>query len=380
MRVLIAIDSLAVGGAERSLVSTARQLVAMGLDMHVAYLVPRLDLEHDLVESGVVVHAAAGSGGRRGNIVRLSKLIRELQPDLVHTTLFEADFAGRIAARLAGIPVVSSFVSEAYGPEHVDNPEYKAWKVRGAQLADLSTARLATRFHAVSQSTGELMRTRLMLPNRDIVVVPRGRDAERLGVRSPERARLARESAGVSHDRPIVLAASRHYHMKGLDILVRAFSIVNRALPDALLLIAGRDGPSTPVLQQLIVEGNLGHSVKLMGYRSDVPELMTAADVFVLPSRAEGSPGALIEAMALEAPSVASDILSVREIAGVRPPAAALTELESVDEMAGAIIDLILDPERARTLAALGRERFLARFTIEAVAKGMKSFYEGSID
>lgn len=376
MRVLVVIDSLAVGGAERSLVTVTPHLRSAGVDLHVAYLQPRTTLEQPLIEAGAVLHYAGGSGGRAGNVARLRRVMKEIRPDIVHTTLFESDFAGRVAAKLEGLPIVSSFVSEAYGPEHLNNPEYRRWKVRGAHIADIATARLADAFHAVSASTGDLMRQRLRVPNHTIVVVPRGRDPKTLGVRSPERAARARQSFGVEPGRPLILAAARHFHMKGLDILLRAFPLVLEAVPEATLLIAGREGPATPDLLRLIETGGVGDGVVVMGYRSDVPDLMTAADVFVLPSRAEGSPGVLIEALGLEAPTVASDIPSVREIAGGDPPVAVLSPLESIEDMARGIVNVIEDPGAARAMARAGRQRFLDSYTIEAVARQMKDFYE----
>ena len=223
------------------------------------------------------------------------------------------------------------------------------------------------------------MRRRLRVPNHEIVVVPRGRDPEYLGVRSPERANRARETFGLESGRPLVVAVARHFHMKGLDILLRAFPLVVGSVPEALLVIAGRDGPATPELRQLIAEGGMQDNVELVGYRPDVPDLMTAADVMVLPSRAEGSPGALIEAMALELPVVASDIPSVRDIAGGEPPSAVLTRLESFEEMSIGITNVLQTPELAAELAERGRQRFVDSYTIEAVAERMKSFYEDSV-
>ncbi len=376
MRVLAVIDSLAVGGAERSLATVSPHLRSTGVDLHVAYLKPDTTLASPLEESGTVLHYAGGAGGRPGNVIRLRQLMKAIEPDLVHTTLFEADFAGRVAAKSVGLPVVSSLVSEMYGPEHIDNPEYRRWKVRGAQLADIATARLVDTFHAVSTSTGELMKERLRIPKHRMVVVPRGRDPETLGVRSPERAARARQSFAVETGRPLVLAAARHFHMKGLDILLRAFPYVLESTPDAVLLIAGRDGPATPELHRLAKEGGVEANVRFMGYRPDVPDLMTATDVFVLPSRAEGSPGVLIEALALEAPTVASDIPSVVEIAGEDPSVVVLSPLESVEDMARGIVGLIENQAEARLLADSGRKRFLENYTIEAVAQRTRDLYD----
>ncbi|HEY9378601.1 MAG TPA: hypothetical protein VIQ02_16105, partial [Jiangellaceae bacterium] len=103
MRVMQLVDSLARAGAEQSLVSLAPHLVARGIDLHVAYLVERNDLRDDLEQAGIPVRSLAdGATSRRHWLARTTDLISELQPAVVHTTLFEADLAGRRAAARAG--------------------------------------------------------------------------------------------------------------------------------------------------------------------------------------------------------------------------------------------------------------------------------------
>lgn len=372
MRVLTIIDSLAVGGAERSLSMITPHLVTRGVEMHVAYLKDTAGLATELREAGATLHSLEHHWGRLGALVPAVRLVRELSPDLVHTTLFEADIIGRTAARLGGAPVVSSFVTESYGPEHYANPEYQRWKVRAAQIADAATARLVKRFHAVSAASASVMARRLRISPGKIDVIARGRDRHRLGERSEERRRRARAEFG---DGPLVLAAARHFHLKGLDVLVEAFADVVRQVPGARLVIAGRQGPATPELRRIIERHGIRDHVILAGYRDDVPELMCAADVFVLPSRAEGSPGVLIEAMAMEVPTVATDIPSVREVAGDDPPTAALCPPESVQAMAEAIAMLLTDADLAARLAASGRHRFVAHYAMDATADATLDFY-----
>lgn len=378
MRVLTVIDSLAVGGAEQSLAALTPSLIERGIEMHVAYLVDRPGVGSELVEGGAILHPLVGGGGRPGAARRAFTLMRRIRPDLVHTTLYTADVIGRTAAWLLRIPVVSSIVTESYGPEHIHNPEYSAWKVRAAYAVDAATARFVDRFHAVSENSAAVMAQRLRIPLDRIEVIPRGRDPERLGVRTEERRRAVRDALGIDEDVPVVLAVARHYHMKGLDLVMRAFPAVRDAVPGARFLVAGRDGPATSELLRMMDAAGIADAVSLLGYRSDVPDLMSGCDVFVLPSRTEGSPGVLIEAMALEAPTVASDIPSVREIAGGDQQSLILAPVAATDAFAEAITKLLSDRELAATLAAAGRERFLERYTMAAVAEATVRLYERS--
>lgn len=379
MRVLTVIDSLAVGGAEQSLAMVTPHLVDRGVEMHVAYLAERGGVAADLATGGATLHSLAGPGGRLRAVLRTLQLLRELRPDVVHTTLFKADVIGRTASWLVRVPVVSSFVTESYGPEHIANPEYRPWKVRAAHLVDAITARFVTRFHAVSASSAEVMARRLRIDARKVDVVPRGRDPERLGRRESERRRRTRESLGISEDVPVVLAAGRHYHMKGLDVVVSAWPDVVAAFPGARLLVAGREGPATVEILRLVAEAGVEDTVTLLGYRSDVPDLMAAADIFVLPSRAEGSPGVLIEAMALELPTVASNIPSVREIADATHPVVELVPVDSPSDMAKGIMRLLGDRALAPRLAAAARERYERHYTMDAVADAMVGLYESCV-
>lgn len=375
MRVLVMIDSLRAGGAAQSMSSTVPHLVKRGVELHYAYLRQRPGIADELIAEGVTIHDLSGKGGRAAWLARASRTLRAVRPDLVHTTLFEADLIGRCAAWPLRIPVVSSLVAESYGPEHVGNPLYRAWKVRGFQLVDMVTARLVTRFHAVSNTTADVMAQRLRIPRDRIDVISRGRDPQRLGVRTPERRAAARASLGVGDGAPLLFAAARHHFVKGLDILLRAFPNVTESFPKARLVIAGRDGQVTPNLEQLAEELGMDPAAVLIGNRSDVPDLMCAADVFILPSRSEGSPGALIEAMALEAPAVATDIPSVREVAGDGPRTVSLTRPESPDELGRAITELLSDPDRAAEQAAAARARFIDHYTMDAIADATVALY-----
>ncbi len=374
MRLLVLIDSLAVGGAEQSLVAVAPALTARGVDLHVGVLGSGGVLTDELRSAGAEVVEGLGRSNRVASIVAVRRHIREIVPDIVHTTLFEADIVGRSAGLGSTTPVVSSLVTEAYGPEHLDNPDFRRSKVRLAQLADALTARTVSRFHAVSESTKRVMANRLRIDPGRITVIPRGRNPADLGRRDPERTARARDTLGVATDEVMLLAAGRHYHYKGLDRIVAAMPSIVERLPSARLFIAGRSGPSTDALTRLAAKGGAGDRIELLGHRPDLPELMCGADVLVLPSRAEGSPGVLIEAMALETPVVAADIPSVREVA---PDDQVL--LVEGEVWASAILEAMSDPEATSARVGAARDRFEARYTTDAVADATIEFYHSVV-
>jgi glycosyltransferase involved in cell wall biosynthesis len=378
VRVLYVIDSLAAGGAERSLAALAPRYRERGVDLEVAYLHDRPGIQDDLRAAGARLHSLAGAGGRPGWAVRARALIRRRDPDLVHTTLFEADVAGRTAGWLTGRPVVSSLVTVAYGPNQAEQAGVRSWKLEGARRLDSTTARVVSRFHSVAGHVARTMGPRLRIPPDRIEVIPRGRDSERLGRRTPERRAVVRAALGVGESEPMVLAAARQEPQKGLDVLLEAFPTVLAEVPEGCLLVAGREGNGTDALRAAVDRLGLRPSVRFLGGREDVADLMAACDVFVLPTRWEGLPGVILEAMALEAPIVASDIDAVREAVG-DGGRAVLVPVDDPVRLAEAVVETLRHPAEAAARARSARARFEDLFTIDRVADRMVGFYERAL-
>jgi glycosyltransferase involved in cell wall biosynthesis len=373
MRVLYVIDSLIGGGAETSLAHMAPAYEDRGLELHVAFLKARWDVAGALRGAGATLHPVALDQGRARQLVGLVGLIRELRPDVVHTTLWEADVIGRTAAALTGRPAVTTFANSSYSPARFASPAVNAYKLHAAQLVDAVTAHVAVRFQAVSETVASDMARRLLVRRRRIVVVPRARRRDALGEPTPDRRRATRRRLGLTADQPVILAVARHEHHKALDVLVRAVAAIRPHRPDLVALVAGRPGPATDDLTATIAATADGGTIRLLGARTDVPDLITAADVVVVPSRVEGLPGAVLEAMALERPVVASDIPMVREAIG--DDAYALVTVDDVAAFADAIDRALGDPARTAAVAARARQRFEARFSPEAVVEGMERIY-----
>lgn len=378
MRVLIVIDSLdASGGAERSLAAMGAALVRGGIELHVAPLRdgPRT-VAPELVAAGATIHPLDGGGGRPGATARVARLTRALRPDLVHTTLFEADVTGRVGARIAGRPVVSSLVNLAYDTEQTP-PGVAPWKLRGAGALDAATARLARRFHAITAHVADVMAPRLRIRRDRIDVVHRGRDPGALGRRTDERRIGVRAGLGLDPEQPVVLAVGRQEWQKGHDTLIAATAALARRWPDLTVLVAGREGNRSAALRAAATQAGVADRVRLLGFRDDVADLLAAADVFAFPSRWEGLGSTLLEAMALETPIVASDLPAVREI--LADTQARLVAPSNQAILADAIADCLTDPAAAAQRVRSARQRFLAEFTVEASARGMVRFYERAL-
>ncbi len=378
MRVLQVIPSLAGGGgAERSLQALA-PLLASRIELHVAFFEPRDHLRYELESSGAVVHALE-FGSRGAVYAGLSKLVRDLAPELIHTTLLEADIIGRAAAARRRTPVTSSLANVNYGPEQFrGESRQRSAKRLAVWAADAATARSVVSFHALTDHVADTMSRRLLIPRARITVIPRGRSSADLGRRTLERRRAARASLAVG-EAPLIVATARHERQKGLDVLLRSVPAVLESLPGARFVIGGRSGLETRALHDLSRRLGIGDCVQFIGPRDDVPELMCAADVWCVPSRWEGFGGILVEAMALEVPVVASDIPPIREVAGPEP-SFDLVRPDEPKALAAGIARTLQDPLGARRRAAAARQRFVDHFSIERTAEMTLEFFLSAVD
>ena len=374
LRVLQVIDSLARAGAEQSLATLAPRLVAEGIDLHVAYLVEREGLRREIERAGVpVVSLAAPGAQRRDWYARATELVGELRPDVVHTTLFEADLAGRRAAARHGVPAVSSFVNTTYERAQAGRENVSRVRLRAAQAADAYTARTVTRFHAVTEHVAQVMSRRLLVPRSKIDVIPRGRDGDVLGRRSPARTSEVRRRLGVGPGDPLIVAVGRQEPQKGLDVLLDAVPAVRERHPGVRVVVAGREGRASAMLGEAMRAHDLARTVTFLGMRDDVPDLLAAADVFAFPSRWEGAGGTLIEAMAVETPIVTSDLPTLGQT--VDDATAVLVRPGDASDLASGVLRVLGDPAAAAVRARAGRARFEAEFTIGAGARRMAELY-----
>lgn len=301
-------------GAEVSL----RDIVTRGDGMFHAVAVLRSDVNvlGPFEERGVPCFVPRASLGRAASVRHVRAAIRSFRPDLVHTSLFDADLAGRTAAWIERVPAIASFVNTPYLPEAVAAEPVAAYKLRAIQLLDGLLARhLTNGFHAISEATAEHAVEYLGISRHDVRVVPRGRSRDSLGEPSAQRRALVRERMGWGA-RPIIINVAREEPQKGQRFLVSALPGVLEEHPDALLIMVGRQGRSSLALDASIQEFGVTESVQRLGVRLDVPDLLSAADVFAFPSLYEGLGGAAIEALGLGVPIVASDIPALRELVG----------------------------------------------------------------
>lgn len=373
LRVLQVVDGLWVGGTERSLVEMLPHFDGHGIEVRIACLRRRREGVEDQVPSDRLHHVPGAS--LPGQVRALRRLIRRDRPVLVHSSLFRANLVTRLAAAGTGVPVLNSLVNDSYGPERFADPRLSAWRLRIVQGLDVLTGRLlADHFHAVSRSVAEAASHHLAIPEERITIVHRGRDPDRLGEPSEERRREARAALELDERVEVVVTVGREDYQKAQDVLLDACARLTPRRPRLHVLLAGRKGSLTAGIEERLARLPHRERVLRLGHREDVPVLLAAADLFVFPSRFEGLPGAVLEALALGLPVVASDIPSVAEVV----PSADHGLLVPPDDpaaLAAAVEELLDDRRRAAAMGARNRRAFLERYTLERSVESMVDLY-----
>jgi glycosyltransferase involved in cell wall biosynthesis len=374
IRSLHLINGLGTGGAERSLAEMLGGFVEHGIEPAVAAFHRRESgVEEQVLASEIPVHFVAATGwGQR--VLAVRKLLRSVRPDVLHTTIFEADVVGRLAAVGTKIPVVTSLVNTSYTRVRSADEGVSTRRLALAQALDGATARhLGAGFHAITQAVADSSIQALGIEPGKVVVIPRGRSRDRLGYPSAGRRAAARERLGIGADEVLLLNVARREYQKGQSTLLEAAGVLRDLGRTVRVVIAGRDGSESKRLDQEVASLRLDEVVTMLGHVDDVPELLAAADVFVFPSRFEGLGGAVLEALALEVPVVASDVPALREV--LRD--GRLGRLVPVDDpqrLAEAIVSTLDEAEVRAAVVRAGREEFDREYGLDAVTARMASW------
>lgn len=364
------IDSLGGGGAEMALAELLPGLHRRGILSYVACLGWReTGVESRVSASGVPVTVLPGRGDV-GRAWSLRSLVAATGARLVHTSLFRATVVGQLAAVGRDVPVLASLVNDSYGPARYADPAVRRWRLATVQRLDGLLARhLTDHFHAITAAVRDAAVDQLGIAADRVDVVPRGHDPARLGDRNPRRRARVRAGLAIPADARVVVTSGRHEYQKGQVHLLDALHRLVATRPDVRLLVLGRRGSRTPELEARLRDLGLQEHVHLLGYRHDAPDVMAAADVFAFPSLYEGQGNALVEAMGLGLPIVASDLPAVREV--TTRGAARLVPPADPDALADALAGVLDDPARGAGLGGAGRTRFLDVFTLDRAADGM---------
>ncbi len=341
MRVLLTITTLGAGGAERvmtlladALAGASHQVCVMTLDSTASDF---FSLGAGVQRMALGRHRTARTwlGRTTRNVYKLRAMraaIRSWRADAVVSFLPEVNILAMLAAAGLGIPVVVS--------ERVDPRRHRLSPVR--EWLRWTCYRRAAALVVQTEGVAEWLRSaRRSLPR--ITVIPNPVQPPRQGAPAPTE----------NPARPFLFAAGRLTHQKGFDILIRALGLLVREGSALDLAIAGEGWGEERNLQRLVAELGLGERVRFIGKVPDLSPWLKAAYAFVLPSRYEGFPNVLLEALACGTPSIAADCPSgPREILGNE--LGLLVPAEEPRAIADAVLQLQRDPALRSRLQHLG--------------------------
>ncbi len=365
-RVLYVVDHLKVGGAQTHLVELLGRLDRRRFAPSVCALKRHGDLVGSVEALGVPVHDGGlgstlwGGGGVRV-VWRLARLLRAERVDLAHAYLFHPNVVTPIAARLAGVRAIV-----------VSKRSLDRYPGRAARAAVRLGNRLASRVLVNAEAIGRFVAREEACPTAKMVLVPNGVGDQTLdfaGDRAEVRRRL-----GLPTDTPVAVALSRLAWKKGVRHLVDAAPRLLEAVPDAHVVIAGDGDLRAELVAQTRALGVEGR-VTFLGTRRDPLDLLRASDVFVMPSVVEGMSNALLEAMALGLPVVATEVGGTPEVV-VDGETGFLVPPADPERLAAALAKVLLAPELGRELGAAGRRRIQERHRVEHMVRAVERLYD----
>lgn len=361
VRVLQLIKGLGRGGAEVLLSEGLR--VANRDDFHYeyAYHLPWKDqLVGALAAQGAPVHCleARSAGGILVRIPHLVRLLRRSRIDLVHCHLSMSAVAGRLAGRLAGIPVVYT----QHGPLEFSN--------RLSRYVNLATWRLQDRVIAVSKEVTESIH-RHAGSSVPVRLVENG-VATRHFAPEPSRGHELRDRLGIDPGAPVVGTVAVFRPQKRLDDWIEVGARIRAEHPDVRLLIVG-DGPLRDELTRLVSDIGLADTLVFTGLQEDVRPHLDAMDVYLMTSGFEGLPVALLEAMSMELPVVSTAVGGIVDV--VDRTCGVMAPVGEIETLARGVSDLLSNEEHRLELGAGARKRILERFAMDRMVREIENEY-----
>jgi glycosyltransferase involved in cell wall biosynthesis len=300
-------------------------------------------------------------------LAALYGLMRRERPHIVHTHTAKAGFLGRVAARLAGVPVV---VHTYHG--HVLRGYYRPATTMLLRAMERTLAARTDGIIAVSDRVKQDLVDYRVAAADKITVMHLGFELQPFLDSSTHRGSLRRE-LGLRNGAKLVGIVGRIFPIKNHRLFVEAAARVSAAVPAARFLVVG-DGALRSQIEDQARQLGLADRVIFTGWRRDLPRVYADLDVLVVSSDNEGTPVSVIEAMASARPVVGTrvgglpDLVREGRDGHLVPPGDA-------DELAGAIIRLLRDDEAAQRMGQAGRDAVRQRFGISRLLAEMEGFY-----
>ena len=380
MRIAHVITRLILGGAQENTLLSCEDLIRLFGDDVLLITGPALGPEGSLMDrvraGGVPVEVVRAL--KRPihpwrdfrSYYRIKGILRDFQPDVVHTHSAKGGILGRAAAHRLGVPAIVHGVHGA--PFHPYQGRGARWLFRACERW---AAAKCHAFVSVADAMTDLMVDAAVAPREKFTTIYSGMEVEPLLSSADHRQRVRRE-LGYQPEHVVVGKVARLFHLKGHQYVIQAARQVVDREPNARFLFVG-DGLLAPQLRRQIAQAGLDDHFQLTGLvpPERIPELIAAMDIVVHASLREGLARVLPQALIAEKPVVSYDVDGAREVV-IPDQTGYLLPAKSVAEMADALIHLAADPALRQRLGAEGRRRFTDTFRHERMTTELRALYE----
>lgn len=334
------------GGSERMAAALAREFDRAGCPT-IAVLPSNGEgwIAEQLEGTGVLIeHVALQGRAKPSTVMALARVLRRHRIDVVYSHEFTMGVFGSAAAKLVGIP---HFIAMHGGLYYAS-----AWHRRLAMRAGVA---LSAGLIGVSESVGLQLRHDLHLGECRVTVIPNGVS------RPPQVSGTLRFELGLTPADRLVVALGSLLPVKGHDVLVRALAEIVTTVPNVHVAIAG-SGETLDALLRQADELGVGSRLHMLGYRGDIANILASGDVFAHPSRSEGLPLAVLEAMFIGLPIVATDVGDVGSV--LADGAGLVVSPDDPTSLAGALRTVLTDGAAAARMGEAARRRANAEYEL----------------
>ena len=301
MRLFLLSTSMGMGGADQQILTLAKAMRARGHEIRIMALAPLGPMGEEAQRAGIPTESLElrRNPTHAGRILRLGSSIRRWRPDVLHSHMVHANLLASAVRPFTGVPALVATI-------HSINDGGRVW-----MAAYRASSAVVDRFTIISRLAAERYISIGAVPRRLVQVVPNAVDVEWFR-RQPEAGAAIRRELGLG-DAFLWLAVGRFEEAKDYPTMIGGFARLSESRPNSHLLLVGK-GSLRESVEQLVRAHHLEGQVHFLGVRRDVPQIMSAADGYVLSSAWEGMPVVLLEAAAVELPIVATRVGGVAEV------------------------------------------------------------------
>jgi sugar transferase (PEP-CTERM/EpsH1 system associated) len=362
-RIIHLVLNLKMGGLETWVVNFSKKIKESRFLPMVCCLESNTDLGQSLKDNEIPIVTLDKKEGYDFFLpVRLAKIMRDYQAPLLHTHNWDAHLYGTFAARIASVPVI---IHTQHGAFH-----HRSWK---NDLLRPMLGRLIDQFVGVSEGVSLFAKQSRWAPEEKVMTIINGVDPTPYRNPSGTGRIKIREAISIPLDAPVIINVARMNEVKDHDTLLKAFASL-KTIPSAHLMLVG-DGDLCSALKETAVGMGIEKFVHFMGMRTDVPDLLRAADLFVLSSLSEGISLSLLEAMSAGLPVVATDVGGNPSVV-LANKTGLLVPPRNPARMANAMQMILGDKTFAKTMGEAGYARVLSDFSFNKMADAYMGRYK----